>query len=539
MKDDWTWWKHGVIYQIYPRSFFDSNDDGIGDLQGIIRKLDYLEDLGIDALWLSPVNMSPMVDFGYDISDYTAIDPIFGTMADFDELLHKAHGKGIKIIMDMVLNHTSHLHPWFQTSRLSRNNPKHHWYIWQDGKKKKPPNNWICLLGNSAWTWDETSGQYYLHSFLEQQPDLNWRNSEVKKAMFKNITYWLEKGVDGFRLDVVNYLIKDEQFRNNPTRLGMVLFQKHVFNRNQPETHDLLKELRRLVEHYSGRMLVGEITTLPPADPKLSASYLGNGEDELHLAFDFSLIYRWWNARLFYRCIKKWNNSVPEKGWPCYVLSNHDQYRSASKYGSGKDIDKRARVAAALLLTLRGTPFIYYGEEIGMTNLKITKKEICDPMGKKYWPFFSGRDLSRGPMQWSSEIYAGFSKVKPWLPVLKNLERLNVKTQMNDRYSLLNFYKKLISLRKKKRALSMGEWIPVLKGFKGMLGYYRIYDHEKLFIILNFTRKEKKMHIHDSGQWKVRLSTHRFADTYFNDLNFYIYPYEATILELVGSHRRK
>ncbi len=534
MKDEFIWWKHGVIYQIYPRSFFDSNDDGIGDLQGIIRKLDYLDELGINAIWLSPINMSPMCDFGYDISDYTAIDPIFGTMDDFDELLKKAHQKGMKIIMDLVLNHTSDLHPWFLASKESIHNPKRDWYIWKDGKKDTPPNNWICILGNSAWKWDETTCQYYLHSFLEQQPDLNWRNSEMKNAMFQNVKFWLDKRVDGFRLDVVNYLIKDEHFRNNPTRLGMVLFQKHVFNRDQSETHELLKELRQLIDKYPGKMLVGEITTFPPADPKLSARFLGNGENELHLAFDFSLIYRWWNARLFYRCIKKWNNYVPGKGWPCYVLSNHDQHRSASKYGSGKDVDKRTRVAATLLLTLRGTPFIYYGEEIGMTNLKISRKEICDPVGKKYWPFFSGRDISRGPMNWSTEIHAGFSKTMPWLPICKNLEKVNVKTQKKDRYSLLNFYKNLISLRKKKRALSMGEWIPVLKGYNGILGYYRVYNNEKLFVILNFTRKERKINIHDPGQWKVRLSTHRFVNTYFNDLNFTTAPYEATILEFIG-----
>jgi alpha-glucosidase len=315
-----NWWKYGVIYQIYPRSFKDSNNDGIGDLRGILNSLDYIEWLGADALWLSPINESPMHDFGYDISDYRAIDPIFGTMSDFDLLLAEAHKRGIRIIMDLVVNHTSYKHSWFQESRMSRNNHKRDWYIWHDGREGKTPNNWVSVFGGSAWKYDSLRGQYFLHSFLEEQPDLNWRNPDVKNAIFGEVKFWLDKGVDGFRLDVVNWFVKDRKFRNNPALFGIPQFQKHLFDRNRPETHDILKEFRTLLDSYPAKMSVGEVFSLPPGNPHLSAKFTGNGDDELHMAFDFSLMYRPWSARLFYRCIKKWLASIPEKGWPCHVL---------------------------------------------------------------------------------------------------------------------------------------------------------------------------------------------------------------------------
>lgn len=530
-----VWWKHGVIYQIYPRSFYDSNGDGTGDLRGIIGKLDYLSDLGIDAIWLSPINRSPMHDFGYDISDYYDIDPVFGTAGDFKELIAGAHDRGIRVLMDLVLNHTSHLHPWFLSSRSSRNNPKRDWYIWRDGSRDRPPNNWRSNFGGSAWKWDDLTCQYYLHSFLEEQPDLNWRNPALRKAVFDMITHWLDSGVDGFRLDVVNWLVKDRRFRNNPAVPGAPFFQRHRYDRNRTETHDILKELRLLLDRYGDRMAVGEVFTLPPGDPALSAAYLGNGEDELNLAFDFSLIYRPWDARRFYRTIRRWMKHIPEKGWPCHVLSNHDQPRGINRYGGGRDDRKRAKVAAALLLTLRGTPFIYYGEEIGMRNCRVPRCDMRDPLGKRYWPLFAGRDPARSPMQWSPGENAGFSTARPWLPVGVDYRRINVEEESRDPYSLLNFYVALITVRKKKAALHRGGWKPVLKGHHGVLGYYRRHEGQTIFVALNFTDTIKRVHIHDRGQWKVLLSTHRFADTHFTSLQFELSPYEATILEKIGA----
>jgi alpha-glucosidase len=535
MKENRIWWKHGVIYQIYPRSFYDSNDDGVGDIPGIIMKLDYLHDLGIDAVWLSPINCSPMYDFGYDISDYRSIDPIFGSMKDFDHLLKEAHQRGIKIILDLVMNHTSHLHPWFLASRSSRRSPKRDWYIWRDGKKGMPTNNWMSAFGGSAWEWDEMTGQYYLHSFLKEQPDVNWRSIKLREAMFSEIRFWLGRGVDGFRLDVVNWFIKDKHFRNNPPSFRPHQLQKHRYDRNRSETHDILRELRILLDGYDDRMAVGEIFTMPPGDPELSALYLGSGMDELHLAFDFSLIYRFWNSRQVFNAINNWMHAIPMEGWPCHVLSNHDQPRSMSRFGGGIDAMKRARVAAVLLMTLRGTPFIYYGEEIGMKNSRLTRQDLHDPLGKKYWPFFKGRDPARTPMQWSGDKNAGFSKNRSWLPVCEDYREVNVENNLHDPYSMLNFYRSLIHLRKEKSAMHSGTWEPLVKGRDSIIGYIRESSGQKIFVALNFSPKPKKVHIHERGQWKVIFSTHRFLREHLTDLSFPLSPYEATILEKIGN----
>ncbi len=534
MTDPFEWWKHGVIYQIYPRSFYDSNGDGVGDIPGIIEKLDYLSYLGVDAIWLSPINASPMYDCGYDISDYYAIDPVFGSSSDFDRLVDTAHSRGIRIIMDLVLNHTSHLHRWFLSSRSSRSNPMRNWYLWRDGEAGRPPNNWRSAFGGSAWKWDEMTCQYYLHSFLEEQPDLNWRDEGLRAAVFRMIRHWLDRGVDGFRLDVVNWLIKDRRFRNNQSLPGIPFFQKHRYDRNRPETHDILRELRLILDEYDGRMAVGEVFTLPPGDPVLSASYLGSGHDELHLAFDFSLMYRPWSARRFYRALRRWTNAVPEDGWPCHVLSNHDQTRSMSRYGREGDREKRALVAATLLMTIRGTPFLYYGEEIGMQGWRIPRSDMRDPLGKRYWPLFAGRDPARTPMQWSPGDNAGFSAGRPWLPIGVDYPRVNVETERADRYSILNYYRSLIAVRRASPALRIGSWEPVLKGYHGTIGYYRRLDGETVFVALNFTDKSRRVHVHDRGQWIVLLSSHRSTNTHFTSLEFTLSPYEATILKKIG-----
>jgi alpha-glucosidase len=528
-----NWWKHAVIYQIYPRSFYDANGDGIGDIRGIIQKLDYLEWLGVDALWLSPINESPMYDFGYDISDYRSIDSVFGTLADFDELIEKAHACNIRIIMDLVINHTSYQHAWFQESRISRRSPKRDWYIWRDSREGEAPNNWKSVFGGSAWKWDEMTYQFYLHSFLEEQPDLNWRNSEVKKAVFADVSFWLDRGIDGFRLDVVNWFVKDNRFRNNPMLFGVPLFQRHLFDRNRPETHELLKEFRSLLNRYADKMSVGEVFSLPPGDPGLSARFVGDGTDQLHMSFDFSLLYRPWNARMYYKCIKRWLSALPDKGWPCHVLSNHDQFRSMSRFGF--DSEKRAKVAAVLLLTLKGTPFVYYGEEIGMKNGSIPRNMICDPLGKKYWPFYAGRDRARTPMQWNGTKSAGFTVEKPWLPVHADYMQTNVLVQMNDTSSLLYVYKNLISLRREKNLLRDGDIHFSLKGRHGVIAYFRENEQFRIFIVLNFLNKTRRMHIHGKkGQWKVLFSTHRSVREHFSRLEMTLYPYEATVLEQIG-----
>ena len=534
MEKNWLWWKHGIIYQIYPRSFKDTNNDGIGDIPGIIEKLDYLKELGIDAIWISPINVSPMYDFGYDVSDYRKIDPVFGTSNDFDRLISEAKKRGIRMIMDLVVNHTSHLHPWFIESRSSRNNPKRDWYIWHDGKNGKPPNNWLAAFGGNAWEWDEKTKQFYYHAFLVEQPDLNWMNPEVRKAVLKEFEYWLDKGIDGFRLDVVNFFVKDSQFRSNPFGIGPTPrpydLQKHIYDRNRPELHDIIKDFKKLFDTYFERMMVGETYNPPPGDPAFSAEYLGEGDDELHLAFDFSLTYvNSWGAKIFQKLIKRWYSFIPDKGWPTFVLSNHDQPRTAGRLGSGPDKYKRAKVIAAMHLTLKGTPFIYYGEEIGMIDGKLKKEEICDPLGKKYWPIMVGRDIYRTPMQWNSDINAGFSKAKPWLPVNQDFGTINVETEKIDINSLLNFYKRLISLRKMHPAFLRGEWIPVVEGEKNIFAYYRTCEIETVFVLLNFSKLSDELAAADSAVWEVIFSTHKKIGEQFNGLNFKAESYEVTV----------
>ncbi len=451
--DPWIWWKHGVIYHIYPRSFQDSDGDGIGDIRGIIRRLGYLKDLGIDGIWISPMYKSPMVDYGYDVSDYRAIDPVFGTMNDFTELLGKAHELGIRIILDMILNHTSKEHPWFVESSSSLYNPKRNWYIWKEGILGSQPNNWKSAIGGSAWKFDEKTGEYYLHSFFEEQPDLNWRDEELPGVFFEEMKFWLDKGVDGFRLDVINLIAKDKKFRSNPVLFGISALQKHVYTRNRKRSVTIVTQIRELLDRYKNKVSIGEIYTHPPGDAKTAARYLANGNNGIHLAFDFSLIFSSWNAHSYFKSIQSWYKSLPEDGWPCNVLSNHDLLRSIDRFPWRTNREEKAKVAATLLLTMKGTPFIYYGEEIGMHNTHIAKTDIRDPLGKRYWPLFSGRDKSRTPMQWKSEPNGGFTSGIPWLPLNKDIRFRNVRQQEGEPGSLLNHYRNLIRLSKTSEAI--------------------------------------------------------------------------------------
>ena len=463
------WWKTAVFYQIYPRSFYDSNDDGIGDIPGIISKLDYFTELGITALWVSPFYKSPMDDFGYDISDYCDVDPLFGSLADVRLLITEAHKRKIRIIFDLVINHTSDQHPWFLEARQSKDAPKHDWYIWKPRmdstteQRLSRPNNWVCQFEfKSAWWDNDKTDEWYLGTFTRHQPEVNWRNAELRQAMYDVIRFWLDEGVDGFRMDVVNWYIKDEQFRSNPFSFNAnpEIFQKHIYDRNQPEIHEICREIRKIADSYPGeRVLVGEIFS---RDAKIAASYQGNGTDELHLSFNMEMLYLKWNARAFVSALNRWYTALPENGWPNFTLSNHDQPRHGSRLGSAKTAiqNSRMQIAAMFLLTVRGTPFIYYGEEIGMKNVKIPHNELVDPTGITFWPLPLGRDGERTPMQWTDEKNAGFTKAKkgPWLRIDNNFRQTNVRHLQKNPLSLWHWYRKLIVIRQEQEVLQTGSF---------------------------------------------------------------------------------
>ena len=485
--EKYQWWQTGIIYQVYPRSFQDSNGDGIGDLKGIIERLDYLDWLGINAIWISPIYPSPMADFGYDISDYTGIHPLFGTMKDFEELLHKAHEKNIKIILDLVPNHSSHEHPWFIESRSSKTNPKRDWYIWKDPKPDgSVPNNWLSVFGGSAWEWDETTGQYYYHAFLKEQPDLNWRNPDVQQAILDAMRFWLDKGIDGFRVDVMWHMIKDEQLRDNPanpdnqSHMGTYEQLLPVYSTDQPEVHDIVHKMRRLLDSYEDRMMIGEIY-LPIH--KL-VTYYGIDNKGAHLPFNFMLLSLPWNAQRIASAIAEYEGALPHNAWPNWVLGNHDQPRISSRIGI-----QQARVAAMLLLTLRGTPTIYYGEEIGMTDVPIPFDEVQDPQGLNMPGKNLSRDPSRTPMQWNSSEFAGFSTSRPWLRMNWNYKRLNVNAQKNDPYSTLNYYRQLISLRQKELSLTLGDYRPVYADQQALAYMRQAQDEKPFLVVLNLSHR--------------------------------------------------
>ncbi|MBU0934802.1 MAG: DUF3459 domain-containing protein [Spirochaetes bacterium] len=502
MDKNYLWWRDGVIYQIYPRSFADSNNDGLGDLNGICAKLDYLAELGADAIWLSPFYPSPDADFGYDISDHCAVDPRFGSMADFNQLVAEAHRRGIHVVLDLVLNHSSDQHPWFTESRSSRDNPKHDWYLWQS----QVPNNWQCLFGGGGWHYDPKCREYYFHMFAKEQPDLNWRNPQVRQAQLDVVRFWLARGVDGFRLDVFNAFFKDSALRSNPTKPGLRAFdrQQHIHDIDQPEMLPLLRELRALLETYPERYAVGE-TFL--ATPERAASYSKPGL--LHAAFNFNFTRQPFRAKAFRKAIDTWDSAAGAEVWPNYVLSNHDLPRSASRYCRGND-DTAAAISLALLLTLRGTAFLYYGEEIGQRDIQLKRKEIMDPPGRYYWPLYKGRDGCRAPMQWDASTHAGFSSAKPWLPPHPDYRQRNVAAQQADPESLLSLTKELIRLRRKHPALHRGT-LEFLPAPAGCLAYRRTDGSEVLDVCLKFSKKGNVFScggttIYSSRQDRIRIS---------------------------------
>ncbi len=498
------WWHHAVIYEVYPRSFQDSNKDGIGDIKGIESRLQYLKDLGIDAIWITPMYPSPQVDFGYDIADYMTIDPQYGTMGDFDTLLKTANSIGIRVIMDIVLNHTSDQNPWFKESASSLNNPKRDWYIWKDGKNGSYPNNWQSWFGHSAWTLDPKTNQYYYHYFYTQQPDLNWRNPEVRKAMYGVMKFWLDKGVSGFRMDAVSRLFEDQQLRDDPYLPGYNAFGdrniQHKYTDDLPEVHEVFRELRKLADGYPNHpVLIAEADE--PTIGDLSKMY-GANADEVHLPMDFQIADVNQLSAPKFRKLFAEVEANPANGWPEYFFSNHDQVRQWERYGDGVHNEQIAKLMAVLELTPRGTPQMYYGEELGMRTTEPKRKEdVRDPIGITGWPKEKGRDGERTPMQWTAAIpNAGFTAagVTPWLPVPPSARTVNVQTESADKNSLLNFYKDLLKLRHTEPALLHGDYTTINPNDEHVFSFLRHVPGQKherdVLVALNMSGQSQSVH---------------------------------------------
>jgi len=500
------WWKHAIFYEIYPRSFQDSDGDGIGDLNGITQRLDYLQSLGVDAIWLSPIYPSPQVDFGYDISDYENIDPQYGTLADFDRLVAEAKKRNIRILMDMVMNHTSDKHKWFVESASSKDNPKRDWYVWRDGKAggtppNNPPNNWISEFGHSAWQYDPKTGQYYYHRFYTQQPDLNWRNPAVEKAMFDSVRFWLDRGVAGFRFDAIPTLFEDPALRDAKDIEGTNAYgdrkQEHDMYDNLPEVHDVMRRLRTLADEYPGdRVLIGE--TYLPNIQELDKWYGGAKHDELQLPMDMQVGFaNKLDANLLRQRISDAEIKINDNQ-PLFVFDNHDNIRSWDRYGDGVHNEAIAKLIATLLLTSRSSALMYYGEELGMVTTPPTRVEdVKDPIGVTGWPQEKGRDGERTPMQWDSSKNAGFSTADAtWLPVPPSYHATNVKTEEDNPNSLLNWHKQLIALRRTDPAFRNGKMIMIDVKNPSVLSFIRKDSgHPPILVSLNCTGQPQPLFI--------------------------------------------
>jgi len=486
------WYQHAVFYEIYPRSFMDSNGDGIGDLNGITSKLDYLKTLGIDAIWIAPCFPSPQVDFGYDVSDYQNIDKMYGTLADFDKLQKLGQEHGIKIIFDLVVNHTSDQHPWFVDSRSSRTAEKRDWYVWRDGKGTNPPNNWLAVFGGSAWQWDEKTKQYYYHYFYPQQPDLNWRNPAVVSAMDGTTEWWYRRGVAGFRLDAVDSLFEDPNLHDDPVLPGQNAYGdplvEHKYTQKLPEVHLALKGLRTVADRYNA-VLIGETWTDNVAQLK---TYYGSAHDELQMPMDLMLTQMKFSAPAFREHFKQVDSSGE---WPVFVIGNHDILRSWNRYGDGQHNDQIAKDMAAMYLTLRGTPILYYGEEIGMQNNDPQRREdVKDPIGRLGWPKEKGRDGERTPMQWNDEPNAGFTTGIPWNAIPVTYKSYNVEDEAKDPNSILNWYKALLALRRTDPALLDGAYIPLNESDAEVLSYLRKASGYAVLVAINMSAEPRALH---------------------------------------------
>jgi alpha-glucosidase len=527
------WWRSGTIYQVYPRSFQDSNDDGIGDLEGVRRRLDYLQWLGVDAIWLSPFYPSPMRDFGYDVTDHCNVDSMFGSLASFDRLVEDAHARRLKVIVDFIPNHTSIDHPWFRDSRVSRSDPKRDWYIWRDpAPGGGPPNNWLSHFGGGAWTWDARTQQYYYHAYLAEQPDLNWRNPEVRAAMHEAMRFWLRRGVDGFRVDVIWHLMKDAAFRDNPPNPAWTPSDPEIdrllpiYSADQPEAQDVVAEMRRVVDEFEDRVLIGEIYL--PIDRLVA--YYGENLRGAHLPFNFSLLTARWSARELAAVIEAYEAALPEGAWPNWVASNHDRPRVAARVGAA-----RARLAAMLLLTLRGTPTLYYGDELGVGHVEIAPERIQDPWEKQEPGIGVGRDPSRTPMQWDASEFAGFSTREPWLPLTADHAQRNVATMRGDETSLLVLVKRLLHLRREHVALHGGDWRLMSGADEEVLAYERAADGERRFIALNFSDRASAFSIPQATGAKVAISTHADREWEPVESMLELRPYEGIVVAFGGA----
>jgi alpha-glucosidase len=459
-----NWWRGAVIYQIYPRSFLDTDGDGVGDLPGIVRKLDYIASLGVDAIWISPFFKSPMADFGYDIADYRDVDPLFGSLDDFDRLLAKAHSLGIKVMIDQVLSHCSAEHPWFKESRESRDNAKADWYVWADPKEDgTPPNNWMSLFGGVAWRWEPRREQYYLHNFLASQPDLNFHNPAVREATLDNVKFWLDKGVDGLRLDAINFCFHDAQLRDNPPkpkemRIGRgfspdnpYAYQYHYYNNTQPENLGFLEDLRRLLDRYPDAAALGEISS----EDSLATTAEYVSDQRLHMGYSFELLTDDFSAGYIRGTVEKLEAAMTQ-GWPCWAVSNHDVQRAVTRWGNGDTAQDLASQLVALVCSLRGSVCLYQGEELGLPEAEVPFEALQDPYGKVFWPKFKGRDGCRTPMPWSGEASAGFSAGQAWLPIPESHRAISVATQESDPGSVLNLVRGFLAWRKRHPALQQG-----------------------------------------------------------------------------------
>ncbi len=505
-----NWWRGGVIYQIYPRSFADSNGDGIGDLAGITAKLDYVAALGADGIWLSPFFKSPMKDFGYDVSDYCDVDPMFGSVADFRRLVDRAHALGLKVMIDQVLSHSSDQHPWFVESRSSLTNPKADWYVWADAKSDgTPPNNWLSIFGGSAWQWDTRRCQYYMHNFLTSQPDLNFHNPEVQNALLETVKFWLDLGVDGYRLDTANFYFHDAQLRDNPARgrpdgedpavnaVNPYGWQWHKHDKSQPENLAFLRRLRALLDQYPNTTMVGEIGD---DDGLARVAEYTSGGDKLHMAYCFDLLGTAHSAAHFRGFVQRFEEVAPG-GWPCWALSNHDVVRVASRWGQGTQAahPDLLRLGAALQMSLRGSPCIYQGDELGLTEADIAFEDLQDPYGITMWPEFKGRDGCRTAHPWAKDAAdLGFSSASqpaaPWLPVIEPHRALAVDVQERDAGSLLNFYRGLLRWRKAQPALVSGT-LSVLPAHPQVLAFVRAFEGQQVLCVFNFSDS--------SAQWEM------------------------------------
>lgn len=541
MSQNSNWWKGGVIYQIYPRSFMDSRSDGVGDLKGITMKLEYVASLGVDAIWLSPFFTSPMKDFGYDVSDYRNVDGMFGSIDDFKALIKEAHRLDLRVIIDQVISHSSDEHEWFKESRSSRDNPKADWYVWADAKEDgTPPNNWLSIFGGSSWQWDTRREQYYLHNFLVSQPDLNFHNPAVRQAHLDNMRFWLDLGVDGFRLDTVNLYFHDAELRDNPVwpaneplingvhKTNPYARQRHVYDISRPENIDFLRELRKMMDEYPSTALVGEIGVDPYSPLQRMAEYTSGG-DKLHMAYTFDLLAKESGAAYIRSVLQTFREQAGD-AWPCWALSNHDVTRSATRWGAKEDPAKFPAISLAMLMSLRGSVCLYQGEELGLPEAEVPFERLQDPYGITFWPEYKGRDGCRTPMPWSDADHGGFAIVQPWLPVDKRHLSLSVSEQEYHKGSTLRSVRQFINWRKHQPALITGE-IEILEGTGDALVFKRSCDTQTLLVGINMTGES--IYIPYDGEILKVHTEHGFTGR-FVDSQIELPPYQALYADISG-----